>query len=143
MSKHMIRRYTKDDRAAVDALHAAHGDKYWYADPDDPVNYETWVIEDDGRIIASVTARYTAEAFLMLDKSYGTPVDRLEVTQEIIEHSFNRAHELGLREVHIGVSMNERGWLKKLLRIPSMFLDNRFSVIMSIWHRFGGNKNGH
>lgn len=131
-----IRRYTKDDRPALDALHLSHGPDFWYADPDDPVNFVTWVAEVDGKIVSAVTARYTAEAFFMLDKSYGTPAQRWELTRELIEHSLQYASGIGLREVHIGIGLKQRGWLRRLLSIPSMFLDNRFRVILSVWHRF-------
>ena len=133
-----IRRYTPDDRAALDSLHASHGTDFWYADPDDPVNFETWILEDDGKPVCAVTARYTAEAFLMVDKSYGTPRDRWAVINQMIEHMIQRAHELGLREVHIGVNAKQRGWLRKLLSIPSMILDGRFHVVLAVWQRFRG-----
>ena len=131
-----VRRYEPADRPALDALHERHGTDYWYADPDDSINFETWVIEADGKIVCSATARATAEAFLMLDKGYGTPAERWAVTKTMLEFSAHRANELGFREVHIGVALKERGWLRRLLSLPSMFLDDRYRVIMSVWHRF-------
>jgi hypothetical protein len=133
---YVIRRSVAEDRPALDALHLAHGTQYWYADPDDPINFETWVIEVDGKIVCALTARLTAEGFLMLDKSFGTPAERWELTKQMLEHSTQRAHELGFREIHIGVAPNERGWLRRLLSLPSMFLDNRFHVILAVWQRF-------
>lgn len=134
----IIRRYTPEDRPALLALHEKHGTEFWFADPDDPVNFETWVLEEDGKIISTVTARCTAEAFFMIDKTHGSPADRWRVAQEMLEFSANRANELGLREVHIGVGGNQRGWLRRLLSLPSMFLDSRERVIMGVWHRFRG-----
>jgi hypothetical protein len=135
----IIREYYREDRPALDALHASHGKNYWYADPDDEINFVTWVLEEDGKIVASVTARRTAEAFFMLDKSWGTPRERLAATEQLIEHCVNYAHDIGLREIHIGVGANERGWLKRLLKLKSMFLDNRYHILMSVWHRFKGD----
>jgi len=136
--RYRIRRYAAEDRPALDALHEKHGTNFWYADPDDPVNFETWILEEDGKIVCSVTARYTAEAFFMLDKGYGTPKERWEATQELLDFSAYRARELGLREVHLGVAQHQRGWLRKLLSLPSMMLDKRYRVVMAVWHRFRG-----
>jgi hypothetical protein len=117
-------------------MYAAQGDRYWHPDPDHPIHLETWVVEVDGKIVCAVTARLTLEGFLTLDKSYGTPADRLEVIKALIEKTTFRARELGFMEVHIGVDPRERGWLRKLLSLPSMFLDKRFHVLLSVWHRF-------
>lgn len=141
-SEFVIRPYKPEDRNAILALRAKHGEGYWFADPSDPVHFMCYVIEVGGEIRAVITGRATVEAFFMLDKSFGLPGDRLELTRALVEFGAERAYEHGIREIHIGVGANERGWLRRVLGFPSTWIDNRFHVIMSVWHRFKGVEHG-
>lgn len=134
----LIRDYVPADRQALVDLHARHDSALWFADPDDPVNFKTWVVEEDGRVVAAMTARLTAEAFLMLDRETGDPADRLANAKALIEHTRACARDLGFREVHIGVPTKIRRWAQRLLKMDSFFLDERIHLLMAVGSRLGG-----
>lgn len=124
----------------MDQLHHLHSDDLWYADPDDTANFATWVLEKDGKIVGSMTARKTVEAFMMLDKTNGTPLERWEIAQALIHQASEDIVNIDndIREVHIGVPAKQRGWAKRLLTLPSMFYDGRFNLLMAVGSRIGG-----
>ncbi len=134
----LIRDYAPADRPALLELHDRHDKALWFADPDDPVNFKTWVVEDNGRIVAAMTARVTAEGFLMLDRETGTPADRLANAKALIGHCQVYAQGIGLREVHIGVPTKIRRWAQRLLKMDSFFLDERIHLLMAVGSRLGG-----
>ncbi|MBK9968636.1 MAG: hypothetical protein IPP07_28725 [Holophagales bacterium] len=137
-STRVVREYEPADEPALRALHDNHDKGLWYAHPDDPVNFKTWVVEEDGRIVAAMTARMTAEAFLMLDKTTGTPLSRFENARSLIDFTREYAHSIGLREVHIGVPARIRRWAQRLLKMDSFFLDERIHLLMAVGSRLGG-----
>lgn len=133
-----IREYAPEDEPALRELHGRHDEGLWYAHPDDPINFKTWVLEQDGRIVAAMTARMTAEAFLMLDKTTGTPVDRLANAKALIDFTREYARRIGLREVHIGVPQKIRRWAQRLLSMGSFYADDRIHLLMAVGSRLGG-----
>lgn len=133
-----VRKYEPGDRAALDSLHERHDPDLWYANPDDPINVETWLVEIDGLVVAAVTGRHTIEAFLMIDKSYGTPAERWEIIQKLVGVAELRADELGIREVHINIPKKLRGYAKRLLSLESILYDDRLHLVASVCGRLGG-----
>ena len=127
----MIRRYTPEDREAVLELRKRHDESLWFADPDDPVNFVTYLLEVDGKPVAAITGRATIEGFLMVDHSFSTPADRLDAVTKLIEVGMKHAASIGVREVHLGVAPERRGWLKRLLGLRGAFNDPRRHVILT------------
>ena len=119
-------------------LHERHDKGLWYADPDDPINVETWVVESGGKLIAAMTGRKTIEAFLMIDRSYGSPMGRWELVKKLIALSETRTDDLGVREVHINVPVRLRGYAKRLLSLDRIFYDDRLHLIASVCGHLGG-----
>lgn len=126
------------DRPALDALRQNHNPDLWYADPDDEVNFITYVLEEDGKIVSSITARRTVEIFLMVDRTHGDPKQRWDIVRSLIEHASAHSGELGAREIHFGVPANMRGYARRLLSLGSIFLDSRFHLLMAAGSRIGG-----
>lgn len=133
-----IRKYVPSDRPAVDELHRNHSESLWYADPDDEINFLTWVLEEDGKIVAAITARRTVEIFLMLDKTHGDPAKRWDIAKALFAYASERSDELGVREIHFGVPTTLRGYVRRLLKLGSIYLDNRFHLLMAAGSRVGG-----
>lgn len=127
----MIRRYTPADREAVLDLRKRHDETLWFADPDDPIHFVTFLLEVDGRLVASITGRATIEGFLQVDHSFSTPSDRLEAIARLVDVGMAHAKSLGVREVHLGVSPKRRSWIRRLLGLPGAFDDDRHHVILS------------
>jgi len=134
----IVRRYTPEDRPAIDALRARHGYNYWFADPDDEINPLTLVLEEDGKIVAAITARRTIEAFLVIDKTHGSPADRWDIVKQLVDRGSAEAADLGVKEVHIGIPSWQRGWARRLLSLGSLFYDGRFHLLMAAGSRIGG-----
>ena len=130
-SEFLIRRYTPADREAVLKLRKRHDESLWFADPDDPVNFVTFLLEVDGKLVAAVTGRATIEGFLMIDRSFGEPADRLDVISRLIDAGVSHASSVGAREIHIGVNPQKRGWIRKLLSVIGAFDDDRHHVVIS------------
>lgn len=134
----MIRRYTPADREAVLELRKRHDESMWFADPDDAVNFVTYLLEVDGKPVAAITGRATIEGFLMVDHSFSTPADRLDAVTQLVEVGMKHAASLGVREVHLGVAPDRRGWLRKLLGMRGAFDDPRHHVVLSAAGRLEG-----
>ena len=111
---------------------------FWFADPDDPINFETWLVFDGDKLVASFCARHTIEAFVMLDKSHGTPFERWEMLKLLYNQLEGRGDELGIREVHINIPKKLRGYAKRLLKMPQVFYDDRLHMIAAVAARLGG-----
>ena len=120
------------------ALYQSHDTSFWFADPDDPINFETWLVLDGDKLVASFTARHTIEAFVMLDKSHGTPLERWEMLKMLYNQLEGRGDELGIREVHINIPKKLRGYAKRLLKMPQVFYDDRLHMIAAVAARLGG-----
>lgn len=120
------------------ALRERHDTSFWFADPDDPINFETWLVFDGDKLVASFTARHTIEAFVMLDKQHGTPAERWAMLKMLYDQLDGRCDELGIREVHINVPTKLRGYAKRLLKMPQIFYDDRLHMIAAVTSRLGG-----
>lgn len=137
-SDFVIRRYTPADRESVLRLRGRHDESLWFADPDDPIHFVTFLLEVDGKPVASITGRATIEGFLMIDRSFGTPAARLDAIHALVDVGAAHAASLGVREIHMATDPKWRGWIRKLLRLRGAFNDNRHHVILSTVAR-GGN----
>lgn len=133
-----IRLYEPSDREAMLALRERHDTSFWFADPDDPINFETWLVFDGDKLVASFTCRHTIEAFVMLDKSHGTPADRWDMLQTLYNQLEHRGDELGIRECHINIPKKLRGYARRLLKMPQVFYDDRLHMIAAVFGRLGG-----
>lgn len=127
-----IRKYKPSDREAILNLRERHDTSFWFADPDDPINFETWLVFDDEKLVASFTARHTIEGFVMLDKSHGTPAQRWEILQTLYNQLEGRGDELGIREVHVNIPKRLLGYAKRLLKMPQVFYDDRLHMIAAV-----------
>lgn len=127
-----IRRYEPSDLPALLDLRERHDTSLWFADPDDPINFETWLVFDGEKLVASFTARHTIEAFVMLDKKHGTPLDRWEMLKMLYNQLEGRGDELGIREVHINIPKKLLGYAKRLLKMPQVYYDDRLHMLAAV-----------
>lgn len=89
----MIRRMTEDDISAVRSLQCGHewvfGDDFLGA----------WVAEEDGHIVAISGFWNRAEAHMVMDHTWKTPQERLDVLRALHGHIKPELRSAGIHEV--------------------------------------------
>jgi hypothetical protein len=130
-----LRFYEPADRPAFEALRASHSADAWL-DPESVNQPAGLVIEDEGRLVAYGTARRTAEAFLILDSSWGTPKERWCAVRLLAEEGGRYLRRLGLGELHF-FTYDPR-FARRLGRLDNVYADNRFHL----WWRLQEDADG-
>lgn len=124
-----VRAYRKEDREKVAALWAKH-EGLAHADPDYANHILTLVVEEDGEIVAAGTGRLTVELFLVHNPKHGTPAERWDNIQKLLEHARAATRAAGLDEAHIFVPQGLSRYAERLSTIPNVLLDDRFHLIL-------------
>jgi|GEM_PF-5866330 len=123
-----IRPYRKTDRPRLLELaeeYRAMDPEFHFADPDKPENFVTFVAENEaGEIIGAVTGQAAVEAFMVIDRSYGTPQDRWALVESLIDFGGVDAYMRGFPIVYIGVCDYIKGFARRLLTMTGMTDDN-------------------
>ena len=131
----VIRPYVSADRAAILALRAKHGEEFWFADPDDPINPLTVVAEDEGRIVAAVTARLSAEVFLILDPGYGTSLKRWGVLKRLFAFGLQLfKQKTNVSECYATVALPLGSFAGLLGKLPNFYPDERARYMIPLWN---------
>lgn len=140
-----IRIFRQDDLAEferiADAARAKHraatGRELLVAHPNDPANsFSLVAVDENGRMAAAATARHAVEAFLVPDHQWGTPQDRWELVQALLQEGGERCRALGIRELYCPTT----SWrfAKRLMSLPGAHGDPRPHVIFFLNERAPG-----
>ena len=131
----VIRPYVPADRPAILALRSRHGEEFWFADPDDPINPLTVVAEDEGKIVAAVTARLSVETFLMLDPTYKTSLGRWALLKRLFAFGFQLfRRQTNLSECYAPVALPLQSFAGLLGTLPNFNLDRRARYMIPLWN---------
>ena len=125
-----LRPYTEADRLQVLRVHRVHGDQYFFADPDLPINFYSVVAEDDGGVVRGIlTGRKCVEAILMVDPEV-PPVKRFRMIRSLVEQGCADMRREGYDEAHVAVPRQLDGYAELLGRLPWFLKEdrNRFVV---------------
>lgn len=125
-----IRPYSPRDRAELIRLRAAHGEHFWFADPDGHLQPETLVAEDQGHVVGALTGRHTLEAFLMLDPAWRTPRERWCLVRQLAAEGSRAAWRSGFQEIHLFTS--DTRFARRLATLPAVFPDPRHHLYMNL-----------
>lgn len=91
-----IRDYHETDKNAISAIHKAQGFDYTLPDLTSPLFLVKKVREVDGRVVAAMCLRITAETFLF---SSGSPETKARSIMELQPEVLREAYEKGLSDV--------------------------------------------
>ena len=120
-----IRPYTESDLQSLRAIHAAQDFPYAFPDLANPLFLMKIVLTDGGpqeKIVAAALLRLTAEAYLLLDPSAGTPRERWRHLLALHAAAQQDAWTKGLEDVHawlppriakrFGRRLQRLGWIR-------------------------------
>jgi hypothetical protein len=99
----LIRNYTDDDLGELEKIHAAQGLPYKFPNLKSSLFLSKIVLERDSKIVAAALLRLTAEAYVLLDRSSGTPADRWRALLLLHEATRGDAARKGLDDAHCWV----------------------------------------
>lgn len=100
MSGVKIRRYVDEDQEELRRIHSAQQMPYEFPELSNPLFLTKVVAERRGRIAAASFLRLTAEAYLLVDRENGTPIDRWRTVTLLHEVVRGDASRRGLDDVH-------------------------------------------
>ena len=98
-----IRSYVDDDEGELRRIHLAQQMPYEFPELSNPLFLTKVVAERGGKIAAASFLRLTAEAYLLIDREYGTPIDRWRTITLLHEVMRGQAASRGLDDVHCWV----------------------------------------
>lgn len=118
-----LREYQESDLAALQKIHATQNFPYAFPDLANPL-FVTKIVLADGeeKILGAALLRLTAESYLLLDPSQGTPRQRWQSLLALHEAARADAWQRGLEDVHawlpppiakkFGRRLSTLGWLR-------------------------------
>jgi hypothetical protein len=92
----MIRNYRPEDAEAIKSIHNSQGFDYALSDLSDPLFLVKKVREVNGRVVAAMVLRLTAETYLLVE---GSPEAKGRAVLELQPEVLREAYEKGLSEV--------------------------------------------
>jgi len=122
----LVREYKPEDLPELRRVHAAQNFPYAFPDLQNPL-FLTKIVLTDGesaneKIRGAALLRLTAEAYLLLDPTRGTPRERWQSLLALHEAARRDAWQRGLEDVHawlppaiakkFGRRIEELGWLR-------------------------------
>jgi hypothetical protein len=122
----VVRTYREDDLAELKRIHATQNFPYAFPDLHNPLFVTKIVLADsdgvDETIRGAALLRLTAEAYLLLDPSQGTPRERWQSLLALHQAAQQDAWQRGLEDVHawlppsiakkFGRRLERLGWLR-------------------------------
>ena len=115
-----IRELCAADEKAVVALHAAMGLDYKLPVVNS-LAVKNGIFNGTGKPVAVVLGRATTEAYLLLDKSWGTPAERWDAVLRVIAVSQAQARIMGFEDVHVWLPPSiEKTFSRRLKKIGFM-----------------------
>jgi hypothetical protein len=97
-----LRKLLLTDVPALERLHAAMNLGYKLPDPRTAFFVRTGIF-DGPRLVTAVLGRKTSEAYLLLDREWGTPAERWENIQRLIVAAAEQAKLEGIDDVHVWI----------------------------------------
>jgi hypothetical protein len=91
----VIRDFQSKDQNAIEEIHAAQGFDYQCPDLSNPLFLVKKVREVDGKVVAAMGLRITAETFLLVD---GTPYEKGRAIEELQPEVMKQAWDKGLED---------------------------------------------
>ena len=124
-----VREYKESDLAQLKTIHALQGFDYAFPDLDSPLFVTKLVLTDAGadvdaneKILGAALLRLTAEAYLLLDPTRGTPRARWQSLLTLHAATQRDAWHRGLEDVHawlpppiakkFGRRLQRLGWIR-------------------------------
>lgn len=98
-----LREYTESDLGALVKMHAERELPYAFPELKSPLFLSRLILEKDSKIVAASLLRLTAEAYVLLDPSAGSPRERLRWLLLMHEAARGDAVRKGLDDVHCWV----------------------------------------
>ena len=118
----LVREYQQSDLAHLRAIHAAQGFDYALPDLSNPLFVTKLVLGEEGALVGAAFLRLTAEAYLLLDPSAGTPRQRWQWLLALHAAAEREAWKRGLEDVHawlpppiaakFGKRLTRLGWIR-------------------------------
>lgn len=119
----LIRLYRNSDLPQVERIHSAQGFGYPLPPIDEPIVCTKLVLEDGGTVRLAAFLKLTAEAFLLMDKKFGSPEERFIAFAALHEQVRLDAEARGLTDVHaflppvvarrFGDRLQALGWMRE------------------------------
>jgi hypothetical protein len=118
-----VREYKESDLAQLKAIHASQRFDYTFPDLSNPLFVTKLVLSDsDEKILAAAFLRLTAETYLLLDPSAGSPRTRWQSLLTLHAATHRDAWHRGLEDVHawlpppiatkFGRRLQRLGWIR-------------------------------
>lgn len=98
-----VRPLKPEDIPQLQAIYEEMGFDYSFPDLLSPEFVDVTVLEDGGRPIMAIASRKTVEAYLFMDKSWGTPAWRQEGFMQVHLAAHKAIKALGFRDAHCWV----------------------------------------
>lgn len=132
----MLRFYEPSDREAFIGLVAAHPG-IAHMDPDHRTNPKTLLLFDQDKLVAAMTAHATTEAFLAVDQKAGSPKEKWEWIQTLIEAGLRECVGMGYGDVRLATPLQMKRYFDRLMKLRGMHADNeRFHGICNLAERY-------
>ena len=92
----MIRDYDNGDLKSLKRIHAESGFDYRFPDLDDPLFIVKKTVEEGGKPVQGIAVKVEGTVYLWLAHDWGTPEERWQRMQELVEAAKLAAWEKGL-----------------------------------------------
>lgn len=127
-----VRLYMPEDRERILALRQAHGEKYFFSDPDLWPTHSTVVQEEEGAFIGALSGRMCVEGFLMVDPRV-PPLKRWRTIKELVSVGLPWIHEqTGVGEAHVCIPQELDGYARLLEKQPGFYPENRVRLMVNL-----------
>lgn len=113
-----IRPLTYNDFKQVNQLHEAMGAKYELDLGGTDFIIQNGAFDDDNSPVAVVLGRMTTEAYLLIDKMWRTPQERMDMLQNLAMLSASEAKSVyGIKDTHVWIPPDANKFIKRLRRM--------------------------
>jgi len=121
-----------EDRERILALRQAHGEQYFFSDPDLWPTHSTVVFEEGDAFIGSLSGRMCVEGFLMVDPRV-PPLKRWRTIRELVNVGLPWIHEqTGVGEAHVCIPQELDGYARLLEKQPGFYPENRIRLMVNL-----------
>lgn len=135
-----MRLYLPEDREKILALRKAHGEQYFFSDPDLWPTHSTIVHEEEGAFLGALSGRVCVEGFLMVDPRT-PPLKRWRIIKGLINDGLPYIYNAtGVGEAHICVPQDLDGYASLLAKQPGFYPENRIRLMVNL-HQLCGDAN--
>jgi hypothetical protein len=133
----MIRDYDKADLQALKEIHRLSGFDYRFPDLEDPLFVARKTVEENGRAVQGIAVKLEGTVYLWIAHDWGTPEERWQRMQELVEAAKLAAWEKGLDTLTCVVPPEIAESFEKRLKQIGMERDRpwvKFSFDLTTYH---------